>query len=102
LQQIEESGTWFERRLLEEYQSAFSASLNRLEPVNTAVALCCRLAGERALEIEDDAALELLIKFFNTYLRAALNAHDARAGYHLLHQYGLLADAAFEARPRSG
>jgi hypothetical protein len=99
LQEIEASGTWFERHLLEEYQAAFSNSLNRLEPVNTAVALCCRMAAERALEHRDEAALRLLIKFFNTFLRAALNAHDQRAGYHLLYQYALLANAALHSRP---
>ena len=99
VKEIEESGTWLERRLFEEFQSAFTGSLNRLEPVNTTVALCCRLSGEQALERGDEGALRLLIKFFNTFLRAALNARDARAGYHLLYQYALLADAAFESRP---
>lgn len=97
--ELEESGTWFERRILEELQAAFTSSLNRLEPVNTTVALACRLAGERALERSDEAALRLVMKFFNTFLRAALNARDARAGYHLMYQYALLADAAFESRP---
>lgn len=99
IKEIEESGTWLERRIFEDFQAAFSASLTRLEPVNNTVALCCRLAGERALELGDDAALELLMKFFNSFLRAALNAKDARAGYHLSYQYALLADTAFESRP---
>ena len=99
IREIEDSGTWFERRILEEYQSTFSSSLNRLEPVHTAVSLSCRRAGERALELGDEAAVRLLIKFFNTFLRAALNARDARAGYNLLFQYALLADAAYDSRP---
>jgi hypothetical protein len=102
IQEIEGSGTWFERRILEEFQSAFISSLNRLEPVHTAVSLSCRRAGERALELGDEAAVRLLIKFFNTFLRAALNARDARAGYNLLFQYALLAEAAYESRPDLG
>jgi hypothetical protein len=98
IKEIRESGTWFERHLLEELRVAFSNSLNRLEAVNTTVALCCRLASERALEHRDEAALGLLLRFINTFLRAALNAHDARAGYHLLYQYALLASTALCVR----
>ena len=101
LQEIEETGTWLERRILEQMQDAFNSSLTRmeLETVNITVSLCARLAGERALELGDDAVQELLITFFNTFLRQALNSRDARAGYHLLYQYDLYADAAFEQRP---
>ncbi|MCC7105499.1 MAG: DUF2254 domain-containing protein [Chloroflexi bacterium] len=99
LREIEETGTWFERRVLEQMQDAFHNSLNRIETVNTTVALCARLAAERALERDDDAVQFLLVIFFNTFLRAALNSRDARAGYHLLYQYDLFADAAFERRP---
>lgn len=99
IKEIEEHGTWLEQHIFEDFQAAFSASLTRLEPVNNTVALCCRLGGERALELGDDAALQLLMKFFNSFLRAALNARDARAGYHLSYQYALLADAALESRP---
>jgi hypothetical protein len=98
IQEIRESGTWFERHLFEELQVAFSNSLNRLEAVNTAIAMCCRLAGERALDYRDDAALGVVMKFFNTFLRAALNARDARAGYHVLYQYELLASTALDNR----
>jgi hypothetical protein len=99
IRELEETGTWFERRIFEELQSGFNSSLNRLEALNTTISLCCRLAGERALERNDEAALRLLIKFFNTFLRAALNARDARAGYHLLYQYALLAEAALPSEP---
>lgn len=98
-EEIEQSRTWFERHVLEEIQAAFTGSLNRLESVNTAVALSCRLAGEQALKDHHESALHLLIKFFNTLLRAALNARDGRTGYHLLYQYELLGEAALHARP---
>ena len=38
-------------------------------------------------------------KFFNTFLRAAINQGDVRAGYHVLYQYRLLADTAMDAHP---
>ena len=37
-------------------------------------------------------ALDLSIKFFNTYLRATLNASDIRTAYNILHQYRQLGE----------
>ncbi len=39
---------------------------------------------------------QLLVKFFNTYLRATVNARDVRTAYNVLHQYRLLAERALQ------
>ena len=43
--------------------------------------------------------LVAVTKFFNTFLRAAINQGDVRAGYHVLYQYRLLADTALDTNP---
>src|SRR5690606_17560613 len=42
----------------------------------------------------NEELFELALKFFNTYLRATVNARDVRTAYNVLHQYRLLADRA--------
>ena len=37
--------------------------------------------------------VELAIKFFNTYLRAAINGGDVRTAYSVIHQYRMLAQS---------
>ncbi len=60
--------------------------------------LCCLIAintrrmGEAAGERGDLYTLDLTIKFFNTYLRAVINASDVRTAYNILHQYRKLAE----------
>ena len=40
--------------------------------------------------------LDLVLKFFNTYLRATINARDVRTAYNVLNQYRLLAEEALQ------
>ena len=91
--------TWLERLMLEELHEVFLATLNKMHEVNNTVALITRLLGEQAIARDDIGLLRTVIKFFNTFLRAAINQGDARAGYHVLYQYRLLADAAVERHP---
>ena len=102
LREIEETMTWLERRMLDEIQEVFYATLNKMHDVNNTVALVARLLGEKAVERDDMGLLQTVLKFFNTYLRAAINQGDTRAGYHVLYQYRLLADTAMASHPEVG
>lgn len=99
VREIEETMTWVERRMLDELHEVFIATLNRLHDVNNTVALVLRLLGEKAVEREDQGLVAAVQKFFNTFLRAAINQGDVRAGYHVLYQYRLLADMAMDRHP---
>lgn len=99
VREIEETNTWVERRMLDELREVFFATLNTLHDVNNTVALVLRLLGEKAVEWDDDGLFAAVMKFFNTFLRAAINQGDVRAGYHVLYQYRLLADMAMESHP---
>src|SRR6266540_3155786 len=102
MREIEETMTWLERRMLEALYEVFYATLNKMHDVNNTVALVARLLGEKAVDQNDMGLLQTVIKFFNTYLRAAINLADQRAGYHVLYQYRLLADTAMEPYPEIG
>jgi hypothetical protein len=100
--EIRETQTWVERHMLDELREIFNATLNRMHDVNTTVALVLRLLGEKALAADDEGLFRAVAQFFNTFLRAAINGGDVRAGYHALYQYRLLADAAMDGRPAWG
>jgi hypothetical protein len=99
VREIAETMTWVERRMLDELREVFFATLNKLHDVNNTVALVLRLLGEKAVERSDVGLVAAVAKFFNTFLRAAINQGDVRAGYHVLYQYRLLADTAMDAHP---
>ena len=99
VREIEATMTWVEVRMLDELREVFFATLNKLHDVNNTVALVLRLLGEKAVERDDAGLSAAVAKFFNTFLRAAINQGDVRAGYHVLYQYRLLADTAMDTHP---
>jgi len=98
LGQIEAEGSWLELKILRQYQALFVEGLNGMRQVSTLVAIHSRELGIRALETQQLTVAGWVIKFFNTYLRAVINARDIRSGYNLLKQYRLLAEAALRQR----
>ena len=56
------------------------------------VAIETRYVAEEALRHDDRAVLGLAIRYFNTYLRGAINQEDVRSCYNISHQYRLLAE----------
>ncbi|MDX2020230.1 MAG: DUF2254 family protein [Deltaproteobacteria bacterium] len=85
--QIEEDQTWFEWKGLRQLRLVFAESLKSLPEVAHGVAVATRRIGEAAVAINDRKAIAAAIKFFNTYLRTALNASDVRSAYNVLNEY---------------
>lgn len=98
LSQIEAERSWLELKILRQYQALFVEGLNGMQQASTLVAIHSRELGIRALETQRLTVAGWVIKFFNTYLRAVINARDIRGGYNLLKQYRLLAEAALHHR----
>lgn len=97
-QQIEESKTWFEFMLLRQYEMLYRQALNSHRELNYLIAANVRELAASAIERNDKAVQELAVKFFNTFLRATLNARDVRTGYNVLNQYRQLAELALRRR----
>lgn len=85
---------WFEMKILRKYQTLYNEALNKMRDINYLIAINSRNLAEAALDTKNEQLFELTLKFFNTYLRATINAKDVRTAYNILHQYRLLADRA--------
>ncbi len=87
---------WFEMKVLRKYQTLYNEALNRMRDINYLIAINTRHIAEWALEHGHEELFELVLKFFNTYLRATVNARDVRTAYNVLNQYRLLAERALQ------
>jgi len=92
LESVTDRKIWLEMKILRQYQTLYNEALNRMRDMNYLIAINTRLIAESALEQGNAELLDLAIKFFNTYLRATVNAKDVRTAYNVLNQYRLLAE----------
>jgi hypothetical protein len=97
VEELEASRTWFEFKVLRQYQSIYTEALGTMRDINYVIAINTRQLAERAIERGEAEALQLAIKFFNTYLRATLNQNDVRTAYTILNQYRMMAEAVMRA-----
>jgi hypothetical protein len=104
---------WVEVKIFRQYQALFTSSLNRARDVCNIIALNTQRIGTHATGVATSTAraagpsrepgagrdelLNLTVRFFNSYLRAAINANDLRTAYYMLNQYRLLVEAAVVA-----
>jgi len=92
VEDLRRRATWLEWKILRQYQMLFGEGLGQIKDTCYLIAIDTRRLGEAAARRGDLHALDLAIKFFNTYLRATLNASDIRTAYNILHQYRQLAE----------
>ena len=97
--EIREQRIWLETKVLRQYLALFGESLGDARDVANLIALETRRLGVEAIGFHP-ALLALVIRFFNSYLRAAVNAHDLRTAYFVLDQYRLLGEAVLVAGDR--
>jgi hypothetical protein len=90
---------WFEMKVLRQYQTIYNEALNRMRDINYLLAINTRLIAEAAVDRNHPELFDLVIKFFNTYLRATVNARDVRTAYNVLNQYRILAENVLDREP---
>jgi hypothetical protein len=90
--------TWVEWKVLRQYQAIYIEALATMRDINYVIAIDTRYIGEAAIRAGDREALALCVKFFNSYLRATLNAKDVRTAYNILNQYRQLAEAVVRGK----
>lgn len=91
-----ERRTWVEMKVFRQYQSVYGEALNSMRDINHLVAIHTRAVATRAGELGDLQALDLALRFMNTYLRATVNAADVRTAYNLFNEYRALAESLIE------
>ncbi len=87
---------WFEMKVLRQYASLFTDAVNRVRDVSHLIAVNTRRIAADA-HCDHPELFDLSVRFFNSYLRAGINARDPRTAYYVLHQYRQLAEVALEA-----
>jgi hypothetical protein len=93
---LRKRGTWLEWKIMRQYQMLYGEGLERMKDLCYLIAINTRRLGEAAARHGDLPALDLTIKFFNTYMRATINAKDIRTCFNILHQYRQLGDFVIE------
>jgi len=96
--QIEADRIWFEWKALRQLRNIFTEALSHLPEAAHIVAIATRQVGSAALEAGDKPAAAATFKFFNTFLRTALNARDVRAAYNVFNEYRHLAEDIMSSR----
>jgi Predicted membrane protein (DUF2254) len=91
--------TWVEYTVLTSFVDLVGLTpIHRKEAVH-AIALATRDVGLAAIERGDPEAAELCVRFFNTYLRSALNRMAPTFASSTMNEYRRLAIGALEWRP---
>lgn len=88
--------TWVEMKILRQYQAVFGEAVNRLRDVNHLIGIHTRRVATVAMDTRDAHALQLSVRFLNTYMRNAINAKDVRSAYNLLNEYRMVAERAVD------
>lgn len=83
--------TWVEHKTLLQLYLAYEAALAKMPDAVSAISLINGRVGLRASAVRDDAVLTLAIRFFNTFVRAAIAKRDVHAVFDVLHEYRTLA-----------
>lgn len=95
--EMERRHTWVEWKVLRQCQAIYHEALANMKDVAYVCAIDTRYIGEQTIRVGDREALAVCVKFFNSYLRATLNARDVRTAYNVLHQYRELTEALMRA-----
>jgi hypothetical protein len=94
---MEQRHTWVEWKVLRQCQSIYHEALTNMRDVAYVCAIDTRYIGEKAIAVGDRETLAICVKFFNSFIRAALNARDVRTAYNVLHQYRELTERLLRA-----
>eukprot|EP00727_Mastigamoeba_balamuthi_P005802 m51a1_g1841 hypothetical protein (768) ;mRNA; f:565696-568463 len=92
VKEMVERKTWLEWKVLRQYQNLFVEAIKFFKEMCYHICINTRLIGETAAGHNQLHSIDLCIKFFNTYLRTAINLVDVRVVYNTLFQYRLLAE----------
>jgi hypothetical protein len=93
LHDLEARRTWFEWKILRQYLGIYNEALTTMRDINYLIAIDTRYVGEAAAKRGDEQLVQLVFRYMNSYLRAALNAREVRTAYNVLNQYRLLVEA---------
>lgn len=95
-QEICEKRLWVETKACMDLELIYKNSIRVMPDAVSTIARNIRLLAEEAIRDQDDEVLDLLVQFFNTYIRIAINDKNVRVIFNLFYQYRLLAEAVMD------
>ena len=99
LAEVNRAGTWFTYSIMSSFVDMIGLTpVHRKEAVH-AIAVATRKVGLAAIQAGDSEVAELCVRFFNTYLRAAINQSAPTFASAIMNEYRRLAIGALEWRP---
>ena len=99
LAEVNRARTWVEYSILSSFVDFVGLiPIHRKEAVH-AIALATRDIGLAAIEVGDPEVADLSVRFFNTYLRTAINRTAPTFASSMMNEYRRLAIGALEWRP---
>jgi hypothetical protein len=99
LAEVNRGGTWFTYTIMSSFVDMIGLTpVHRKEAVH-AIAVSTRNVGLAAIEVGDKEVAEMCVRFFNTYLRAAINQSAPTFASAIMNEYRRLAIGALEWRP---
>lgn len=98
-QEICDKKLWFEAKALMDMELIYKSCLQSMPDAVSAIAFNTRIIGMEAIKNKDYDLLDLVVQFFNTFIRISLNAKNVRAIFNLFYQYRILNEHIFDYKP---
>lgn len=96
---VDRTRTWVEHQVLSDFLDLIGETPAFRKEVIHAIARATRDLGDAAIQHDDRDLEDLVVRFFNTYLRAAMNQRAPTFAYSTFNEYRTLAVHALDARP---
>ncbi|KAH3763420.1 hypothetical protein Pelo_4754 [Pelomyxa schiedti] len=101
IQELTDRKLWVEWKVLRQYQTLFNEALRLFTETCYHVSINTRIIGETAAIKAQTRVVDLVIKFFNTYLRAGINAtstnpNAVKVVYNCMFQYRHFAESLLD------
>ncbi|MBI4953842.1 MAG: DUF2254 domain-containing protein [Myxococcales bacterium] len=88
---LNEDRTWFEMKALNQLFYAYQSALAKTSDVVSSISDAVRAVAVNHARLGDTRALDLDIRYFNTFLRESIKKKDVHSIYDVFYEYRLLA-----------
>ncbi len=91
--------TWFEMKVYSKLRDIISAAVPRVHDIVSKISNTTKELGLEETSLKDPNCKELVVEYFNTYLRLAINRKDPRSVFTIIYQYRNYAEGINETDP---
>ncbi len=91
--------TWFEMKVYSKLRDIMSAAVPKVHDIVSKISNTTKELGLEETSLKDDNCKELVVEYFNTYLRLAINRKDPRSVFTIIYQYENYAEGINDTDP---